>query len=528
MTNAPSPVDIGIVRDLLRSVCEEMGIVLQRSSWSVNIKERRDYSTAVFDADGRCLVTGDHMPVHLGAMPLSMAALRAAVAMGPGDVAILNDPFRGGTHLPDITMARAVFPARSSRPAFHVACRAHHSDVGGMTPGSMALATEIYQEGLRIPPLLYRRSGQVNHTLEALLLANVRTPEERRGDLAAQGASLEVGARRLLELDRKLGPKLRRTLPWLLSYTARATRSLIATIPTGTYLGTDVMDGDGITPGPIELSVTVRRTRHGRLVFDFRDCPPQVAGSINCSRAVTVSAVSYVLRCLLAADVPMNAGTMVDVDVLTTPATLLDARAPAAVCGGNVETSQRIVDLLLAALAPALPDRIPASSQGTMNNLAFGGTRGGRPYAYYETMAGGAGASPSGAGAAAVHTHMTNSLNTPVEVLERLYPARVRSYRVRRGSGGAGRHRGGDGLVREIELLTDTTVTLLSERREHAPPGLAGGGPGRPGRDSILPRGARRPRELPAKVTLTAHTGDLLVVATPGGGGWGRKRSESL
>ncbi|MFN7973881.1 MAG: hydantoinase B/oxoprolinase family protein [Acidobacteriota bacterium] len=510
-----SAVTLAIVRDLLVSVCEEMGVALERAATSINVRERRDYSIAIFDARGRALVSGDHMPVHLGSMPLSMEAILAKLRPGPGDVAILNDPFDGGTHLPDITMAAPVFAGR--RLLFFVACRAHHSDVGGMTPGSMPLATEIFQEGFRIPPMLYVRRGRVDGAFLTLLLQNVRTPGERVADLAAQRACLDLGARRLAGLcarDRSLP----RTAARLFDYAARATSAVIRQIPRGRFAFEDALDDDGIDGNAIPIAVAISR-RGGTLEIDFRRSGAQVRGSVNAGRAVTVSAVAYVLRCLSGAEVPMGSGCLRDVRILTRPGSVVDALAPAAVCGGNVETSQRIVDVLLGALAKAIPG-IPAASQGTMNNVALGGTRpDGSAFAYYETVGGGTGASTRRDGLSAVHSHMTNSRNSPVEILESLYPVRVRRYAVRRGSGGAGRRRGGDGIVREIEALVPATLTLLTERRRIRPWAIAGGRPGKPGRNTLV--GTTGDRVLPSKATLALREGDVIRVETPGGGGHG-------
>ncbi len=506
-----------IFRNLFVSIAEEMGIVLRRTSFSPNIKERRDYSCAVYDARGRTIAMGDHMPVHLGAMPASVEEATRSARLEPGDVIILNDPFRGGTHLPDITAVSGVFLRDDEPAAFYVASRAHHSDVGGMSPGSMPLSREIYQEGIRIPPVKLLKRGEMDEEILALLLANVRTPEERRGDLGAQIAAQRVGERRLLAATSKYGrAELERRIEALLDYTERILRARLDEIPAGKYSFEDWLDDDGVTELPIRIHCELH-IGGSRATADFSASDPQVAGSVNANRTVTVSAVMYCFRCLVSEDVPYNAGLMRPIEVITRPGTVVDARLPAGVAGGNVETSQRITDTVLGALAQALPDRIPAASSGTMNNLTLGGIdpRTGQPFAYYETIAGGMGARPNAPGLSAVHTHMTNSLNTPVEALEHFYPLRVRRYSVRRGSGGPGRYRGGDGILKQIELLTDTEVTILSDRRRRGPYGLAGGAPGKPGRNRL------NGRRLASKARFECKAGDVLTIESPGGGGFG-------
>ena len=534
------PVRLELFKHLFASVAEEMGEVLRRSAYSPNIKERNDFSCAIFSSAGDMVAQAEHIPVHLGSMPLSVRACVEALELGPGDVAMLNDPFRGGTHLPDITLVAPVFEqggpgagaARAgavnpgsaagarARPLGYVAARAHHADVGGMTPGSMPLASELLQEGLVIPPVRLVRAGETDPDVLALLLANVRTPREREGDLRAQRAAVERGGSRLRALaDRYGADRVRETMDELLAYAERTTRRLLETIPDGTYRFRDVMEDDGRGGGEAEIAVAVR-VEGDRIRVDFTGTSPQREAGINAVRAITLSAVHYVIRSLVGLDLPSNGGCLVPIELVTEPGTLVDARRPAPVAGGNVETSQRIVDVLLGALAKACPDRIPAASQGTMNNVVVGG-RGedGEPYTYYETVGGGAGAGPSGPGASAVHTHMTNTLNTPAEALEFAYPFRVTRYEVRRGSGGGGAHRGGDGIVREIAFDAPARVTLLTERRRVGPYGLAGGGAGRPGRNVLVRDG--RERELPSKVSLDVEEGDRLRIETPGGGGWG-------
>src|SRR5690348_13325603 len=489
-----SAVELELFRNLFVSIAEEMGVTLRKTAYSANIKERRDYSCAVYDAAGETVAMGDHMPVHLGAMPLSVRHAIDAFQLAPGDVVIVNDPFQGGTHLPDITAVSAVFIKGRKQPAFYVANRAHHADVGGMSPGSMPLAREIYQEGIRVPPVLLVRGGKVDRGLMRMILANVRTPEEREGDLLAQMMANKRGEERLRELVRKYGrARVDRNMSELQNYSERMTRAAIRTLPDGVYRFADFLDNDGVTERPVKISVAI--TIHGdSAAVDFAGSDPQVAGSINANYAVALSATMYVFRCLVAEDVPYTAGLLRPIRVTAPERTVVNAGLPAAMAAGNVETSQRITDVLLGALAGAARGRIPAASSGTMNNLTLGGwdAQRKRQFAYYETVAGGMGASATGPGESAVHTHMTNSWNTPIEAFERQYPLRIQRYEVRRGSGGAGKHAGGDGIVREIEFLTPCDVTILSDRRARGPYGLAGGRDGEPGRNTMLRAGERQ------------------------------------
>ncbi|HEV2136699.1 MAG TPA: hydantoinase B/oxoprolinase family protein [Terracidiphilus sp.] len=519
----PDPAEIAVIGHALHSVAEEMGAALRRSAFSPNIKERRDYSSAVFSAEGDLIAMGDDMPVHLGSMPMSVSAVLAALHLGPGDVAILNDPYRGGTHLPDITMVAPVSLPGRTRPAFYVANRAHHADVGGAHPGSMGPCREIVQEGIRIPPLKLVHASRMDSQLLAMILANVRTPAEREGDLTAQLGACRVGAARVRELVDRFGlARLLRAVNALIGGSERLMREVLADIPAGEWRAEDFLDDDGVTSDPIAIRVTIcNDPKRRRAVVDFTGTDAQVAGNLNAVYAITWSAVFYVFRCLMPAGAIATAGLMRPVRLIAPEGTVVNAVSPGAVAGGNVETSQRIVDVLLRALASALPDRIPAASSGTMNNLTIGGIdpRSGQPYTYYETIAGGLGASPSGSGAGGHHAHMTNSLNTPVEALEYAYPFRVARYALRQESGGRGRHRGGDGIVREIELLGDAQVTLLSDRRRTAPWGLAGGADGTPGKSTLIQNGIEE--TLPGKCTRTLRSGSRLRVESPGGGGWG-------
>jgi N-methylhydantoinase B len=516
------PVKLEIFKSLYSSVAEEMGVSLRRSAFSPNIKERRDYSCAVFNRDGTLIAQGDHMPVHLGSMPMSVRAALEIVRPGPGDIVVLNDPYAGGTHLPDVTMVAAVFGNAPRRTLFYVANRAHHADIGGATPGSMGRADEIYQEGLRIPPVRLMIGGRLNEDVMRLISANVRLPEEREGDLTAQLGAISTGQTRLLEIVDRYGFKeADRYASHLIAYTAEMMRRVIAEIPDGVYEAEDFLDDDGYRDEPIKIRVKIE-IKGERAVVDFTGSDPQVRGPVNAVEAITLSAVYYVFRCLIPTDVPASWGILEPIKAIIPAGTVVNALPPAPVAGGNVETSQRIVDTLLRALAGAGAE-VPAASQGTMNNLTVGGTdaRNGRQFAYYETVAGGMGARPGLDGIAAIHTHMTNSLNTPAEAMEYAYPMRVRRYAIRRGSGGGGRFRGGDGVVREIELLSDARVTILSDRRKTRPYGLAGGEPGAAGRTVLVSEG--REHLMASKDSVHARAGDVIRIETPGGGGHGKE-----
>ncbi|HKF50407.1 MAG TPA: hydantoinase B/oxoprolinase family protein [Terracidiphilus sp.] len=531
MNAAPAnPIELAVFQSSMHSIAEEMGAALRRTAISPNIKERRDYSCALFDAAQRVVAMGDHMPVHLGAMPMSVRAAVERLQMEEGDIAILNDPYAGGTHLPDITLVLPIFVAGSPRPAFYAASRAHHADVGGMYAGSMGPAHEIYQEGIRIPPVLLMRRGVMDPGILSLLLANVRTPEEREGDLAAQIGACRVGERRVLEMVAKYGlEKMKHLIGELIAYSERLMRAELRTMPAGTFRAEDFLDDDGVSDDPIRIAVAITiDPDNGSAVIDFEGSSPRVRGSINAVYPITCSACFYVMRCLLAEDAPATAGLMNPIRIAAPPGTIVNAVPPAAVAGGNVECSQRITDVLLRALAQAAPHRIPAASYGTMNNLTIGGIdpRTGAPFAYYETIAGGMGARPGSDGIDGVHCHMTNSLNTPIEALEYAYPFRVRRYAYRKHSGGQGEFRGGDGLVREIELLVPSQVTLLSDRRKFAPYGLSGGEAGATGR-AELNQSAGQTTELRGKCTLYADAGDVIRIETPGGGGWGGSGNRS-
>ena len=535
------PAELAIAAALFSSVAEEMGVTLGRSAHSPNIKERHDYSCAVFDAAGRLVAQAAHIPVHLGAMPTAVEAALLAVRpeprrsgaearverFAPGDIIILNDPYLGGTHLPDITMVSPVFLRRTL--IGFVASRAHHADVGGISPGSMPLAEELIQEGVVIPPIKLYERGRLNQAVLDLLLRNMRAPDERRGDLDAQFAAQRTGEQRLREIVSRHGLKRsHRLMDELMDYAERMTRAALSAVPEGEYEFEDVLDDDGVSDErvPIRVHLTIRG---GALHSDFSGSSPERPSSINAVAAVTRSAVYYVVRCLLEAlvpggdAVPANDGCFRPVTFTLPERSVVNAGPPRAVAAGNVETSQRIVDAVLGALSRSLPELVPAASQGTMNNVAIGGfdPERSREFAYYETIGGGAGASPQRDGLDAVHTHMTNTMNTPAEALEMTYPFRLLEYAVRRGCGGAGRHRGGDGIVRTWEFLAPASVTLLTERRGPVGPwGLSGGEDGVPGRNR-LEHADGTTIDLPSKIELKVEAGDRLTLETPGGGGWG-------
>ncbi|HTW48381.1 MAG TPA: hydantoinase B/oxoprolinase family protein [Acidobacteriaceae bacterium] len=532
LTASGDPVELAVFQHAVHSIAEEMGVALRRTALSPNIKERRDYSCAIFDRQGRVIAMGDHMPVHLGSMPMSVQAAVAAIAFAPGDIAVLNDPYAGGTHLPDITMVLPVFVAGRNQPSFYVSNRAHHADVGGSFAGSMGTANEIFQEGIRIPPTRIVRGGKTDREVLDLILRNVRTPKEREGDIDSQIGACRVGEQCVLRLVEKYGEsKMQGLIDDLLDYSERLVRAELRRMPAGDFSAEDWLDDDGITETPRKIAVRLRLDPEAAsLHIDFSGSSPQVDGSVNAVRAITLSACYYVLRCLLAGDAPATAGILRPLTVETPKGSIVDSRPPAAVAGGNVETSQRIVDVLLRALAKAVPERVPAASSGTMSNLTIGGVnpRTGEPFTYYETTAGGMGARPGLDGISGVQTHMTNSLNTPIEALEYAYPFRVRCYGYRNGSGGAGKFRGGDGLIREIEMLADAQVTLLADRRKFRPYGLQGGEDGAPGRAWLIRAGgtdkarSAETEELHGKSSLRLSKGDTLHIETPGGGGWGK------
>jgi N-methylhydantoinase B len=488
-------VELQVIGAALRSIAEEMGVVLIRSAFSANIKERRDCSTALFDERGRMIAQAEHIPVHLGAMPDAVAAAMR-LELAPGEVCIVNDPFTGGTHLPDLTLV-------SRTQLGYAVSRAHHADVGGMEPASLpAQSRELYQEGLVVPPV--RLTGEVM----ALLLANMRNPQERRGDLRAQLAAHRLAETRLDELTARRGPdRVAAAMEELYAYSERLVRAAIARLPDGRWDAVDVVES---TDGELELRATVE-IAGDEIRIDFDGTAPQHPGNLNCPLSVTRSACYFVVRCLTEPDLPASGGAFAPVTVTAPPGCLVNARPPAAVVAGNTETSSRLVDVLFTAFGRAIP--VPAQGQGTMNNVALGNER----FTYYETIGGGQGACPDADGPSGVHVAMSNTLSTPVEALELSYPLRVERWELRRDSGGAGVHRGGDGVVRELRVLEDCRLSLLTERRASAPRGAAGGGDGARGRNLV------NGEELPAKATRQLRGGDVIRIETPGGGGYGAR-----
>ncbi len=519
-----NPARLAIFNSLVASAAEEMGATLRHTALSPNIKEREDYSCAVFDSEGQLLAQAAHIPVHLGAMPESVRAVESLAPWTPGDVAVLNDPYLGGTHLPDVTMVSPVFANSASigrGPIGFVASRAHQADIGGMAPGSMPVAAELVQEGLIIPPVRLHRGGELVEETLSIILRNVRTPDERRGDFDAQIAAQRVGTERLQALVLRLGlSQFRRAARGVLDYGERLAQSAIETLPNGIYCFEDAMDDDGHRAGPVpivaQLTISDRAMK-----LDFTGTAPQRAASINAVSAVTRSASYYVLRCLLPPGAPMNGGLFRPFSFILPKGSLVNAQPPVAVAAGNVETSQRIVDVIWGAMGQALQGRMPAASSGTMNNLTAGGIdpRNDSPWAYYETSGGGLGGGPAGPGLPATHSHMTNTLTTPAEALELAYPLRVLENSVRADSGGDGQHPGGDGVVRRTEFLAPATVTIISERRLSSPWGSAGGKPGARGRNTLERAGVEKP--LAGKAVFQVEPGDIVRLETPGGGGWG-------
>jgi N-methylhydantoinase B len=506
-------IQLSIFASRIEAVCDEMGAVLQRTAFSPNIKDRLDYSCAVFDTGGELCAQAAHIPVHLGSMAYAMRGIVGDIEWSPGDMVILNDPYLGGTHLPDVTLIAPVFV--DDELVGFVANRAHHADIGSGSPGSMPLSQRLEEEGLIIPPSRIIRRGTVDEKMMLAITQATANPEQARGDFTAQISTNRSGLVRLKTLVETMSLKnYGRLLSELNDYAERLAQSALQLIPDGQYRFTDVMDDDGCGAEniPIEVSITVE----GHSIHvDFAGTAEQTDGNINCPLSVAAAGVYYVFRCLMPDHIPACAGSFRPVTLSAPDGCLLNARRPAAVAAGNVETSTRVVDVVMGALAQALPDKIPAASHGSMNNLAMGSRVSGEEWDYYETMGGGMGAGPEGDGLSAIQTHMTNTLNTPIEVLETNYPLRIRRYAIRDGSGGDGLHRGGDGLVREFEFLKPTTVTLLTERRSHAPWALQGGSDGECGLNS------RNGTELSSKVSLQVEAGEHLTVETPGGGGWG-------
>lgn len=533
------PIELEVFRHLFASVAEEMGERLMRSAYSPNIKERRDFSCALFDRDGQMLAQAAHIPVHLGSTPMAVQVVidtfdlkkgistyseKRDLSPFPDLVYVLNDPYAGGTHLPDITVVQPLTLPGDDQPTFYLANRAHHADVGGVSPGSLPISKHIDDEGLRITPRLLD-----NKVIDWIAEAS-RTPDERRGDLQAQLAALRVGAERLQAMAQRYGPQaLIQRGTDLIAYSERIVRRLIADLPDGIYTFDDVLDDDGFGMTNILIACEMR-IEGDRATVDLSKSADQVVGPVNAVRAIALSAVNYCFRCLLPADLPSNAGVMRPIEVITRPGSVVDAAYPAPVAGGNVETSQRLVDVVFGVLSKVLPDRVPAASCGSMNNLTFGGTdhregKRGQAFAYYETLAGGVGASPDASGADALHTHMTNTLNTPIEAFEHAYPVRMVQYAIREDSGGDGKHPGGDGITRAYAFDAPATVTLLTERRRSQPYGLQGGDDASTGLNTLTDSQGNT-TELPAKTTLDLTPGQTLTLQTPGGGGHGKKQRE--
>lgn len=501
------PITLSVMMSALSGIAEEMGTLLVRSAYSANIKERRDCSAALFDAEGHMVAQAEHMPVHLGAMPESVAVVRGRDPQ-LGDVFVLNDPYRGGSHLPDVTMVSPL--GHDGHILGYGVTRAHHADIGGMRPGSMpGDSTEIYQEGLIIPPVRLFRAGELNPDLLDLLTANVRTPQISRGDYRAQAAANQLAEARLNDLIDRMGlPVVSAGFGAVISYAERRAREVVRALPDGIYTARTELEGDGTTDQDIEIVATVR-IEGDHISVDFGGTAPQVQGNVNCPLAVSRAACYFAIRVLMPNDVPCNAGTFACVTVNAPVGTVVNAQSPAAVCAGNTETSSRLADVVLAALSQAAD--MPACGQGTMNLLAIGGS----DWTYLETLGGGQGAGSRGDGPSGVHVAMSNTLNTPIEAVETTYPLRIERYELRDGSGGRGRYRGGDGLVRSIRTLQPATISILSDRRRHDPLGARGGAPGRRGCNLL------NDEQISAKGTWEMATGDLVTLETPGGGGWG-------
>ena len=511
--------ELEIFNNLLGTIAEEMGSVLIRAGFSPNIKERRDLSCAIFNSDGDMIAQAAHIPIHLGSMSFAARSV-ATENLSPGDIFILNDPFRGGTHLPDVTCVAPVFV--DGNPEFLLASRAHHADIGGSTPGSMPLSTTIHEEGIIISPTRIREEGVLRETLLQEIILSTRDHEEREGDLRAQIASLDTGEKRMRELLEKHSlEKINLAASALLDYGERLMKKAIGKIPDGDYVFSDYLEDDGAGTRDIPIKVRIKIDGGGATV-DFRGSSKKVRGCLNTPLSVTTSAVLYCFQCLSGEDTPLNSGTLRPIEIKVDEDSILNARYPSAVVGGNVETSQRVVDVVFGALAQAIPETIQAASAGTMSNLAFGSPENTPPdssYAYYETIAGGMGGRSDAKGANAVHTHMTNTLNTPVEAIERELPVMVESYSVRKGSGGEGRFPGGDGIVRQYRFLEDSHVSLITERREKRPWGARGGKDGKSGQNTLVSGGEEK--KLPAKCSISVKAGEAVKIETPGGGGWG-------
>lgn len=510
-------IDLTIFASRIEAVCDEMGAVLRRSAFSPNIRDRLDYSCAVFDADGELCAQAAHIPVHLGSMAFAMRDIVSSMEWHDGDLVILNDPFLGGTHLPDVTMISPLMVA--DEHLGFVVNRAHHADIGADTPGSMPVSRSLDEEGTVIPPGYLLRRDKIQQPLYSEILSTLRNPELSQGDFEAQISANRAGLARLQEWVSQLGvDDFRSGLSELNNYAERLSSTALKKIPDGIYSFEDLMEDDGAGNRDLPIKVSVR-IEDGNITVDFSGTAEQTGGNINCPLSVAAAGVYYVFRSLMPPQTPAAAGSFRAITVTAPEGSLLNADRPAAVAAGNVETSSRVVDVVIGALVQAIPERMAAASQGTMNNIAMGGAVKGGHWDYYETIGGGMGAGLNGDGMSAVQTHMTNTLNTPVEVLEMTTPLQLTEYAIRRGSGGRGEHPGGDGIVRTFKFLGETTVTLLTERREIAPWGVAGGEDGKSGRNIL------DGEPLPAKCSLSVGVGQILSVETPGGGGAGSRLS---
>lgn len=507
-------IELSIFASRIEAVCDEMGAVLQRTAFSPNIKDRLDYSCAVFDTQGELCAQAAHIPVHLGSMAYAMRGIVSNIEWSPGDMVILNDPYLGGTHLPDVTLIAPVHV--EGILAGFVANRAHHADIGAESPGSMPISNRLDEEGMVIPPSRLMRSGQLDQSMMSAITRGMASPEQAHGDFSAQISANRAGLTRLVALVERLGTETyRQSLDELNDYAERLAQSALSTVPDGIYHFRDLMDDDGCGEVDIPIAVSINVEGH-QVHVDFEGTAGQTRGNINCPLSVAAAGVYYVFRCLMPDHTPACAGSFRSITLSAPEGSLLNAKRPAAVAAGNVETSTRVVDVVMGALAQAIPEQIPAASHGSMNNLAMGSREPGNQWDYYETIGGGMGAGPQGTGLSAVQTHMTNTLNTPIEVLEANYPLRVRQYAVRSDSGGSGMFSGGNGLRREFEFLKPAEVTLLTERRRHSPWGLQGGDKGEQGSNTL------NGRDLPPKSRQRVEPGDSLMIETPGGGGWGK------
>ncbi len=515
-----NPILLEVFKNRFSSIAEEMGAILQKTAFSANIKERKDFSCAVFDENGDMIAQAAHIPVHLGSMPMSVKSAIENVKLEEGDMVVLNDPYKGGTHLPDITIVAPVFIGDRDKPSFYVANRAHHADIGGISAGSMPLSTSIFQEGINIPPIKLVKKGNIDKEILNFIKNNVRTPEEREGDFKSQISANLTGIKRLKELCESYSLE---TVKFygkeLISYAEKYMKSIIENIPDGIYEAEDFIEDDGIDSRDIKIHVSIN-IEGDKCTVDFSKSDKQVKGALNAVHAITASAVYYVFRALAKEDIPTNAGCFKPIEVITEKGTIVDATFPSAVSAGNVETSQRVVDVVLKVLSKALPQEIPAASQGTMNNITIGiqNPETGEYLTYYETIGGGMGASAKGDGESAIQSHMTNTLNTPIEALEFEYPLMITKYSIRKNSGGEGLYKGGDGIVREFLFLNDAEVTIISERRKIAPYGLFGGNSGETGRNIHIKE--NKEEILPGKCHLTVKKGEKIRIETPGGGGF--------